>query len=57
MPSRAWSQELGVSRSTVENAYAELVTGWLNRAGTGWHLSSERDISQQSTITSCSFCR
>ena len=23
--SRTWSQELGVSRSTVENAYAELV--------------------------------
>ncbi|EHK1666140.1 GntR family transcriptional regulator, partial [Escherichia coli] len=28
--SRTWSQELGVSRSTVENAYAELVAqGWL----------------------------
>ncbi|WP_213133438.1 MocR-like pyridoxine biosynthesis transcription factor PdxR [Citrobacter sp. FP75] len=32
--SRTWSQELGVSRSTVENAYAELVAqGWLERHG------------------------
>ncbi|HID4156367.1 TPA: PLP-dependent aminotransferase family protein [Citrobacter koseri] len=32
--SRAWSQELGVSRSTVENAYGELVAqGWLERRG------------------------
>ncbi|MCQ7060969.1 PLP-dependent aminotransferase family protein [Escherichia coli] len=32
--SRTWSQELGVSRSTVENAYAELVAqGWLVRRG------------------------
>ncbi|EHU11009.1 bacterial regulatory s, gntR family protein [Escherichia coli DEC1B] len=35
--SRTWSQELGVSRSTVENAYAELVAqGWLIRRA---HLS------------------
>lgn len=32
--SRTWSQELGVSRSTVENAYADLVAqGWLERHG------------------------
>ncbi|EPG4895558.1 PLP-dependent aminotransferase family protein [Citrobacter koseri] len=32
--SRTWSQELGVSRSTVENAYSELVAqGWLERRG------------------------
>ncbi len=32
--SRTWSQELGVSRSTVENAYGELVgQGWLERRG------------------------
>ncbi|HEM6677526.1 TPA: PLP-dependent aminotransferase family protein [Citrobacter amalonaticus] len=32
--SRTWSQELGISRSTVENAYAELVAqGWLERRG------------------------
>lgn len=32
--SRTWSQELGVSRSTVENAYGELVAqGWLERRG------------------------
>ncbi|WFW61357.1 PLP-dependent aminotransferase family protein [Citrobacter freundii] len=32
--SRTWSQELGVSRSTVENAYADLVAqGWLERRG------------------------
>ncbi|HCT9899204.1 TPA: PLP-dependent aminotransferase family protein [Citrobacter koseri] len=32
--SRTWSQELGVSRSMVENAYGELVAqGWLERRG------------------------
>ena len=32
--SRTWSQELGISRSTVENAYMELVAqGWLERRG------------------------
>ena len=32
--SRTWSQELGVSRSTVENAYGELVAqGWRERRG------------------------
>ena len=32
--SRTWARELGVSRSTVENAYAELVAqGWLARRG------------------------
>ena len=32
--SRTWSQELGISRSTVENAYVELVAqGWLERRG------------------------
>ncbi|WP_230010141.1 PLP-dependent aminotransferase family protein [Citrobacter koseri] len=39
--SRTWSQELGVSRSTVENAYGELVAqGWLERRGqTGTFVS------------------
>ncbi|EFR17625.1 bacterial regulatory s, gntR family protein [Escherichia coli DEC2B] len=38
--SRTWSQELGVSRSTVENAYAELVAqGWLIRRDRLAHLS------------------
>ena len=32
--SRTWSQELGISRSTVESAYTELVAqGWLERRG------------------------
>lgn len=32
--SRTWSQELGISRATVEHAYAELVAqGWLVRRG------------------------
>lgn len=32
--SRTWAQELGISRSTVENAYGELVAqGWLERRG------------------------
>lgn len=32
--SRTWAQELGISRATVEHAYAELVAlGWLERRG------------------------
>ena len=39
--SRTWSQELGISRSTVENAYAELVAqGWLERRGKRERLSA-----------------
>lgn len=54
--SRTWSQELGVSRSTVENAYAELVAqGWLIRRGQAGTFVSGADISEQSTVTSCSF--
>lgn len=41
--SRTWSQELGVSRSTVENAYAELVAqGWLTRRGQAGTFVSEQ---------------
>ena len=55
--SRTWSQELGVSRSTVENAYAELVAqGWLIRRGQAGTFVSERIYPQQ-YCTSCSFCR
>ncbi|HEM8559396.1 TPA: PLP-dependent aminotransferase family protein [Citrobacter koseri] len=48
--SRTWSQELGVSRSTVENAYGELVAqGWLERraqAGTfvSGHVRPEKTV-------------
>lgn len=49
--SRTWSQELGVSRSTVENAYAELVAqGWLIRRGQAGTFVSERIYPQQSTV-------
>lgn len=41
--SRTWSQELGISRSTVENAYAELVAqGWLERRGQAGTFVSAR---------------
>lgn len=41
--SRTWSQELGVSRSTVEHAYAELVAqGWLARRGQAGTFVSEQ---------------
>lgn len=41
--SRTWAQELGVSRSTVENAYAELVAqGWLARRGQAGTFVSEQ---------------
>lgn len=41
--SRTWSQELGISRSTVENAYAELVAqGWLERRGQAGTFISAR---------------
>lgn len=41
--SRTWSQELGISRSTVENAYAELVAqGWLTRRGQAGTFVSEQ---------------
>lgn len=56
--SRTWSQELGVSRSTVENAYAELVAqGWLIRRGQAGTFVSGADISATIYCTSCSFCR
>lgn len=43
--SRTWSQELGVSRSTVESAYAELVAqGWLIRRGRQVPLSVSRYV-------------
>ena len=41
--SRTWSQELGISRSTVENAYADLVAqGWLERRGQAGTFVSDR---------------
>ncbi|SUX59442.1 GntR family transcriptional regulator [Citrobacter braakii] len=41
--SRTWAQELGVSRSTVENAYADLVAqGWLTRRGQAGTFVSEQ---------------
>ena len=41
--SRTWAQELGVSRSTVENAYADLVAqGWLARRGQAGTFVSEQ---------------
>ena len=41
--SRTWSQELGVSRSTVEHAYSELVAqGWLARRGQAGTFVSEQ---------------
>ncbi|GKX55919.1 DNA-binding transcriptional regulator [Leminorella grimontii] len=50
--SRTWSQELGVSRSTVENAYAELVAqGWLERRGqAGTFVSGQLHPQQTPTI-------
>ncbi len=49
--SRTWSQELGVSRSTVENAYAELVAqGWLVRRGQAGTFVSEQIHPQQSAV-------
>ena len=54
--SRTWSQELGVSRSTVENAYAELVAqGWLIRRGQAGTFVSERIYPQQSTVQVVAF--
>ncbi|EFN9757396.1 PLP-dependent aminotransferase family protein [Escherichia marmotae] len=48
--SRTWSQELGVSRSTVENAYAELVAqGWLVRRGQAGTFVSEQIHPQKSS--------
>ncbi|POT56367.1 DNA-binding transcriptional regulator [Citrobacter amalonaticus] len=50
--SRTWSQELGVSRSTVENTYAELVAqGWLERRGQAGTFVSGR-LHPQQTPTS-----
>lgn len=41
--SRTWAQELGISRSTVENAYGELVAqGWLARRGQAGTFVSEQ---------------
>ena len=54
--SRTWSQELGVSRSTVENACAELVAqGWLIRRGQAGTFVSERIYPQQSTVQVVAF--
>ena len=54
--SRTWSQELGVSRSTVENAYAELVAqGWLVRRGQAGTFVSEQIHPQQSAVDVLAF--
>ncbi|MCV5402831.1 GntR family transcriptional regulator, partial [Escherichia coli] len=54
--SRTWSQELGVSRSTVENAYAELVAqGWLVRRGQAGTFVSEQIHPQQSAVDVVAF--
>lgn len=53
--SRTWSQELGVSRSTVENAYAELVAqGWLVRRGQAGTFVSEQIHPQNHLLMSSS---
>lgn len=50
-PRAVRSQELGVSRSTVENAYAELVAqGWLVRRGQAGTFVSEQIHPQQSAV-------
>lgn len=50
--SRTWSQELGISRSTVENAYAELVAqGWLVRKGQAGTYVSGQLTPEHRTVT------
>ncbi|MCU7346575.1 PLP-dependent aminotransferase family protein [Escherichia albertii] len=54
--SRTWSQELGVSRSTVESAYAELVAqGWLIRRGQAGTFVSEQIRPQKSAVDVVAF--
>ncbi|EEW7498911.1 PLP-dependent aminotransferase family protein [Escherichia albertii] len=54
--SRTWSQELGVSRSTVESAYAELVAqGWLIRRGQAGTFVSEQIRLQKSAVDVVAF--
>lgn len=49
--SRTWPQELGASRSIVENAYVELVAqGWLIRQGQAGIFVNERIYPQQSIV-------
>ncbi|EPC0821787.1 PLP-dependent aminotransferase family protein [Escherichia albertii] len=54
--SRTWSQELGVSRSTVESAYAELVAqGWLIRQGQAGTFVSDQIRPQKSAVDVVTF--
>ena len=54
--SRTWSQELDVSRSTVESAYAELVAqGWLIRRGQAGTFVSEQIRLQKSAVDVVAF--
>ncbi|EJS1737772.1 PLP-dependent aminotransferase family protein [Escherichia albertii] len=54
--SRTWSQELGVSRSTVESAYAELVAqGWLIRRGQAGTFVSDQIRPQKSAVDVVAF--
>ncbi|WDB99052.1 PLP-dependent aminotransferase family protein [Escherichia albertii] len=54
--SRTWSQELGVSRSTVESAYAELVAqGWLSRRGQVGTFVSDQIRPQKSAVDVVAF--
>ncbi|WDC17627.1 PLP-dependent aminotransferase family protein [Escherichia albertii] len=54
--SRTWSQELGVSRSTVESAYAELVAqGWLSRRGQAGTFVSDQIRPQKSAVDVVAF--
>ena len=54
--SRTWSQELGVSRSTVESADAELVAqGWLIRRGQAGPFVSDQIRPQKSAVDVVAF--
>ncbi|HEB1086924.1 TPA: PLP-dependent aminotransferase family protein [Escherichia albertii] len=54
--SRTWSQELGVSRSTVESAYADLVAqGWLIRRGQAGTFVSDQIRPQKSAVDVVAF--
>ncbi|EHQ8141869.1 PLP-dependent aminotransferase family protein [Escherichia albertii] len=54
--SRTWSQELGVSRSTVESAYAELVAqGWLSWRGQAGTFVSDQIRPQKSAVDVVAF--
>lgn len=56
--SRTWSQELGVSRSTVENAYGELVAqGWLERRGQAGTFVSGHVRPEKTVATPAVFAR